>query len=270
MSATDRTDMTATRIADLGRIERGPEAWRLATSAYDALIALLEDLSPEEWRRPTVCDPWTVADVVRHVVGAAESFASLRENVRQQIRASRRADEFGGSPLDAWTGLHVRDHADLNPAELLERLREMGPKAVRGRSRFPRLLGGIAIKLSEAGSMPDGSPPKVTLGELNTYIYTRDVWLHRFDITRAVGREPRLDPDVDGRIIEDVVIEWARRHGRPFHLALTGPAGGAYRQGQGGPELEVDAVELAWILSGRGEPDPEVPGAELLRTRVLF
>jgi uncharacterized protein (TIGR03083 family) len=270
VSTTDRTDMSATRIDDLERIARGPEAWELATAAYDALIDLLDDLSPEEWEQPTVCEPWTVADVVRHLVGAAESFASVREGLRQQLRSSRAKGEFGGSSLDAWTGLHVRDRADLGPSELLARLRQIAPKAVEGRSRFPRLLGRISVGLSEPGSVPDGSPQSVTLGELNTYIYTRDAWLHRVDIVRAVGREPRLDPDVDGRIVEDVVIEWARRHGRPFQLALTGPAGGAYRQGEGGPELELDAVEFAWILSGRGEPDPGEPGADLLTKRVLF
>lgn len=270
MSATDGTDIIATRISDLERIERGPEAWELATTAYDTLIALLEDLSPEEWERPTVCAPWTVADVVRHVVGAAESFASVRDGLRQQIRASRVKGEFDGNPLDAWTGLHVRDHTSLGPEELLARLRHIAPKAVKGRSRFPRLLGRIPVSLSENGSVPDGSPETVTLGELNTCTYTRDAWLHRFDILRAVDHGQRLDPDVDGRIIEDVVIEWARRHGRPFHLTLDGPAGGAYRQGQGGPELELDAVEFAWILSGRGEPDPGAPGADLLTNRVLF
>lgn len=76
--------------------------------------------------------------------------------------------------------------------------------------------------------------------------------------------------EVDGRIVADVVAEWAGRHGRPFELHLTGPAGGRYRRGRGGPSLELDAVELCWILSGRGEPDPAQDGADLLRTRVVF
>jgi uncharacterized protein (TIGR03083 family) len=261
---------TVTQVNELERIERGPEAWRLAGAAYNALIAELEGLAPDEWERPTVCEPWTVADVVRHVIGAAESFASLREGIRQQVWASRHADEFGGSDLDAWTGLHVRRHASLEPQELLARLREIAPKAVKGRSRLPALIGRIPVPLPEVGSMPAGSPDGVTLGELNTFVYTRDTWLHRIDITRATDREPTLDPDVDGRIIEDVVIEWSRRHRQPFQLALAGSAGGTYAQGDGGPRMNLDAVEFAWILSGRSEPDPSIPGADLLRTRVLF
>jgi hypothetical protein len=60
-------------------------------------------------------------------------------------------------------------------------------------------------------------------------------------------------------LVADVVEEWAQRHGRPFTLRLTGPAGGTW--GTGGPELEFDAVEFCRALSGRGTAplDTEVP-----------
>ena len=61
-----------------------------------------------------------------------------------------------------------------------------------------------------------------------------------------------------------MVADWARRHGRPFTLTLTGPAGGSFRVGESGPELELDAVEFARILSGR----ERAPG--LLATAVPF
>lgn len=263
---------TAKPVAQLSRIERGEEAWRLASATYDALLDLLEDLDPEEWETPTVCAPWTVADMVGHLIGAAEGEASIVEGIRQHLVAERRKSDHRGSHLDAWTALHVERHASLPPAQRLARLREVAPAAVRGRSKLPRLLGPIPVSVVDDtnGSLPEGSPEKVTVGELNTVIYTRDTWLHRIDIARATGRDPRLDPAVDRRIVADVVVEWASRHGRPFSLTLTGPAGDRYQQGTGGPHIELDAVELCWILSGRGEPDPEHPAADLLRTRVLF
>lgn len=135
---------------------------------------------------------------------------------------------------------------------------------------MPRLLGRISLTLPPTGSLPAGSPSRITLEELNAVVYTRDTWLHRIDIAHATGRDPRLDPAVDGRIVADVVADWAGHHGRPFHLHLTGPAGGRYQQGTGGPHIEIDAAELCWILSGRGEPDPHRPGADLLGARVLF
>lgn len=261
---------TATRVENLHRIERGPEAWRLAAAAYGALIDLLEDLDPDDWRAPTVCEPWTVADVVGHVIGSAETQASVVEQVRTQLWARRHADEFGGQSLDAWTGLHVREHAGLAPDERLAALRELAPRAVRGRARLPALLGRIPLPLDPGGSMPDGTPARITLGDLYTVILTRDTWLHRLDVARATDRDPRPDPAVDGRLVADVVAEWAARHGRAFRLTLTGPAGGTYVQGTDGPPMTLDALEYCWILSGRGEPDPDAPGAELLRTRVLF
>ena len=53
--------------------------------------------------------------------------------------------------------------------------------------------------------------------------------MHRLDIARATGHAPVLTADHDGVIVADVVAEWARRHGRPYRLELTGPAGGVWR-----------------------------------------
>lgn len=60
------------------------------------------------------------------------------------------------------------------------------------------------------------------------------------------------------------------RHGRPFDLILTGPLAAHYARPGEDPRLRVDAVKLSWILSGREQPDLELPGEELLTTRLLF
>lgn len=60
-----------------------------------------------------------------------------------------------------------------------------------------------------------------------------------------------LTPQHDGRIVADLVREWSTTHEDPFDLLLTGPAGGHFVRG-GGERLEMDAVELWRILSGRG------------------
>jgi hypothetical protein len=95
-------------------------------------------------------------------------------------------------------------------------------------------------------------------------VLTRDTWMHRVDVTRAIGREPDLAADHDGVLIADVVAEWALRHGRPFDLHLTGPAGGRWSAGEDGPSLELDAVEFCRIVSGRGA------GTGLLAEQVPF
>ncbi len=73
-----------------------------------------------------------------------------------------------------------------------------------------------------------------------------------------------LTPGHDGRLVADAAAEWARSHGQPFSLTLTGPAGGQWRKGNNGEHLELDALEFCWPLAGRA------PGAGLLATRVPF
>jgi len=89
------------------------------------------------------------------------------------------------------------------------------------------------------------------VGYLFDVILTRDTCMHRVDLSRATERALELTPDHDGRIVADVVAEWARRHGRPFTLTLSGPAGGVFTQGTAGEQITMDAVEFARTLSGR-------------------
>jgi hypothetical protein len=109
-----------------------------------------------------------------------------------------------------------------------------------------------------------GQRERWRLGFLVDVCYTRDVWMHRVDIARATGRELVLTADHDGVLIADIVREWAARHGQPCTLTLTGPAGGTWTWGDGGPTYELDAVEFCRTLSGRAV------GEGLLATPVPF
>jgi hypothetical protein len=102
-------------------------------------------------------------------------------------------------------------------------------------------------------------------GYLVDTIFTRDTWMHRLDLCRATGREMVLTADHDGRLVADVVAEWARRHGHRFSLILNGPAGGRWTRDRGETEpIEMDALDFCWTLAGRGS------GAGLLETPVPF
>ena len=83
-------------------------------------------------------------------------------------------------------------------------------------------------------------------------------------MSRAIQRDATLSHDHDGRIVADVVAEWARRHGQPFTITLAGSAGERCTAGTGGAQLELDAIEFCRNLSGRSR------GAGLLATRVPF
>ncbi len=105
------------------------------------------------------------------------------------------------------------------------------------------------------------------LGYLIDIIYLRDLWMHRVDLVRAVGRPFELSSAHDGRIVSDVAYEWARRHGKAFVLELTGPAGGTYSHDSTSSEathVSLDAVEFSRALAGRA------PTAGLLTIVVPF
>jgi uncharacterized protein (TIGR03083 family) len=245
------------------RIRRGQDAARLAAGAYDALLALLDDLEDRDASLPTDCAAWDVGDLVGHLVGAARAHASLREQMRQLRHGQRHAADFDGNAMDAMNDLQVRDHAHLALTQKTAQLRSLAPVAVRRRTRLPRPLRHLPVPLDRTGSMPPGLPSRVPLGWLNEVVLTRDVFLHRVDLARATGRDlPRNE--TDARIVADVVADWLAAHGRAVEVRLTGPAGGHFVQGAGGPTLELDAIEFCRIVSGR------VPGTDLLATYVLF
>jgi uncharacterized protein (TIGR03083 family) len=250
--ATDTTPRSAARRPALDR----DAARRLATTEYDRFRLLLSDLDPPDWARPTDCPEWDVRAIAGHVLGMAEMVASVRQFVAQNVGASR-----AGGGIDALTGLQVRGRARLTPPEVYERFAAVAPRAVRGRRRLSRLIGRFTLPEDQ---VVGDRTERWTFGFLFDVVLTRDTWMHRVDIARATGRGVALTPDHDGVLVADVVAEWGQRHGRPHRLRLTGPAGGTWAVGDGGPELELDAVEFCRVLSGRGN------GTGLLAEQVPF
>lgn len=234
------------------------EAMALAATEYERFGTLLRALEPLDWAAPTDCPAWDVRAMVAHVVGAMAANASMRENLRQ-LRLARKGD---GPLVDELSALQVADRAGTTPDTLLTELERLTTPAVKGRSRVPGPVRSVARMPVE---MPYGTETW-TLGYLIDTIYTRDVWMHRVDIARATGHDLELTADHDGRLVADVVAEWARRHSRPFTLVLDGPAGGAFTAtGAGEPEARhLDAIEFARTVAGR------VPAEGLLATAVAF
>ena len=223
-------------------------AMRLAAAEYERFADMLRALRPGDWTRPTECPGWDVRAMAAHALGMVEMAASLRENYRQLRLARRR----GGVFIDALTGLQVEERQHMTPEQITGRFAVRAPKAARGRRRTP---GFIRRRVMPEPQQVGGRDEVWTMGYLVDVILTRDPWMHRADIARATGAAHVLTAEHDGVLVADVAAEWAARHGQPYTLRLTGPAGGSWVSGEGGPVIETGAVEFCRALSGRGHAD---------------
>lgn len=181
--------MTTTTSRDLGAPARRAAldhdlAVRLAAAEYARLLDQLRSLAPQDWSRPTSCSEWDVRAMVSHVLGMAEMSASLRQQVHQMGTAGR----AGGVFIDALTALQVDERRHLTPTQIVQRLTEVAPRAVRGRRRTPALLRRCTLPQDQTVSGQPLTPPEPwTIGFLIDVILTRDVWMHRTDVADATG-----------------------------------------------------------------------------------
>jgi uncharacterized protein (TIGR03083 family) len=91
----------------------------MACDERSDLAAFLETLTPLEWNAPSLCDRWTVKDVVAHVVSYEEltPFGLVKRFAKGRVV---RANEVG-----------VREFAPMSPQELMEFLRRhLRPKGL--------------------------------------------------------------------------------------------------------------------------------------------
>ncbi|MCU1641309.1 MAG: hypothetical protein JWN03_1584 [Nocardia sp.] len=230
---------------------------RLAATEYDRFAAVISSLTAEQWTAPTECPDWDVRQLACHVLGMAAYAASIREGRRQAAQAHSR----GGVYIDALTCIQVQERADYTPERIVHEYGQTAPRAARGRRWTPPFIR--ARQLPHPQEI-DGIDEWWTIGFVTEVILTRDVWMHRVDLCRATGQLMRLTPEHDGVLVEDVVTEWAARHGKPYTLHLTGRAGGTWSTGSAGETHELDAVEFCRTISGRGT------GTGLLSTFVPF
>jgi uncharacterized protein (TIGR03083 family) len=234
------------------RITRS-EARILAIEELARFAALAASLTPDEWAAPTDCTRWDVRAMALHILGSGEAQASVREFLHQLLRGLPLNKEIDSHHwVDGLNELQIRERNHLTNDELVAELTAIGPKAVEGRWRTPPPMRHLPVPFGP----PIGWRPLKYLLDVG---FTRDVWAHRIDIHAAIGRPMHPTPEHDGRLVADIVAEWAELHSQPFDLVLTGPAGGTFTKGAGGEHVEIDALEFIRTLSGR------LPGNGVLR-----
>lgn len=246
-----QTDKKSARLPELDR----ETATRLAATEYERVADLLGRLAPEQWAVETECPGWDVRAMAGHMLGMIQMVASVPELMRQQMAATRAAKRNGGLMIDALTALQVEKNAALTSAQLVAEIRSLAPRAVKNRRRAPAVIRNQ--------SMQDETDGWWTMGYLFDVILTRDPFMHRIDITRAIRVPMDVTAEHEGVIVADVVREWAGRHRMPYLLELTGPAGGRWQEGEG-EHLTMDAFEFCRAVEGRA------PATGLLATQVPF
>lgn len=247
----------ATAVEAIEAVEHD-EAMLLAQVECERLLSVVDSLRADDYAHPTDCPGWDVKAMLGHLTGMFKLQADAEERARQIRLATETAARTGGRRLDAMTALQVEEHASLAPEELRLAMRDAASRGLQARN--------ATTAAQRAGTYDPQLPGENswTFGYLFDIVHTRDPWIHRVDICRATGHFIVLTPEHDGRIVADVVAEWARRHGQPFRLTLGGEAGGCFQAATGGVHLELDAVEFCRILSGRSA------GEGLLAARVPF
>jgi uncharacterized protein (TIGR03083 family) len=222
-----------------------PEARVIAEEEWARFAEAAASLTPQEWTVRTDCTAWNVRQMLLHVLGSGYAQASVRQFVRQLRKGlplNKQIDSHHW--VDGMNEFQIRERDQLSNDQIVDQLREIGPKAVRGRWRTPLPARYLP--------MPFGPPVGwVPLRYLLDVGFTRDVWCHRIDLHQAIKRPMQVTADHDGRLVADIVLEWANIHRQPFELVLDGPAGGKFSQGVGGERVEIDALDFIRVVSGR-------------------
>ncbi len=117
--------------------------------------ALVDSASPDDWARPSPVAEWTALDIVKHLVEWPRGFLRGADIELPAL-------DVAADPVAAWKQ-HVADiQAVLDePA-------------------------GRILRNPHTGEQP--------VEEAIDQFYTGDLWLHSWDLAKAFGREPDLDP----------------------------------------------------------------------------
>ncbi|MGH2753197.1 MAG: maleylpyruvate isomerase family mycothiol-dependent enzyme [Actinomycetota bacterium] len=231
-------------IAELRGLSAEDSKW-IGAFQNERMLRLLRTLDPDEWDAPTDCDRWSVKDIVSHLIGWAEFFSSGKE-FRHQFAASIRRRKELGNPVNAQNEQQVEDRRHLSPDELIERFEGAMARFLNFRMKVGRY----------AHFVPWYDPSIIglsNLGYIARVIYTRDVFMHRIDISRATDRPVVLE-HADAELLADVVRDWAKRRkvDATIDLGSVGKflAGAPHRA-----TIAGNGVQFSRVMTGRAGPE---------------
>ncbi len=252
------------------------ETLHLLQGEREALLSLLNDLSPDEWESSTICSGWSVKDIAGHLLGDDLGMLSRGRDAYDNpdfavgLDISRLSDLIVA--IDRQNALWVEAMRRLSPRVVTELLEWTGPPT----EAYFASLDPTAFD----GPVDWAGPGPAPLWLHVAREYT-ERWVHQQHIRDAVGRPglterrwlaPVLEAFVRG--LARVLASESRPDGTTLRLVITGDAGGdwvAQRQ-QGAwvlgtdPDIGADATvtldeQIAWRLFTKGLPVAEAKEA---------
>jgi uncharacterized protein (TIGR03083 family) len=206
------------------------DAWTAIDDHRRALVHLLEDLSEEEWRQPSLCDGWTVRQVAAHLALQNTTWSIMPHAVLDLIR-------HGG--MNGAIHVMACRHAEL-PVEVI--------------------VGEIRDRIGVWRPLPT-----VTVRE--TAI---DYLVHGQDIAVPLGRSLQMPPDLAvlaaDRVWSRSLMFRARKKLAGYRL-VADDAPWAVGQGQ---EISGPIGVLLLLLTGRPAALPQLSGSGAAGLRDLL
>lgn len=195
--------------------------------------ATAEDLTADDWARPSLCDDWSNHDVLAHLVIGYRTGPSAM--VAEMLRHAGSFDRANAAIARSLA-------ASRRPAELLDEFERL--------TRRPRGLGRYF-------------PRRLLLGDHVT---------HELDILFALDREPSVPADAAISVLNTQVavpnpFVPAFRNSRGLRLVATDAD---WAHGEQGPIVRGRAVELISVLGNRPRKLPSLSGdgVDVLASRV--
>jgi len=183
------------------------------------LVSYLEALPEGAWDKQTLCEGWSVRELVAHLIGNA---------------ADLLAQNFDGAGSPEYNQRQVDERAGRSPAELLSEWAGHGPA-------FEAAIEGFDDALWTADYLDLG-----TVGEALQRL-VEDIWVHAQDIRIPLGDAPDVGPGLDATL-DCIARELPKR------CARLAPAIGSVRIETGGTTRDVVVGADGVTVTVTGEP----------------
>ncbi|MFZ3306982.1 MAG: maleylpyruvate isomerase family mycothiol-dependent enzyme [Mycobacterium sp.] len=165
--------------------------WALAHAERAALAEDLSGISPEQWRRGTLCGKWDVEEVVAHLTAAAS--LNQWKWLRSMLGARMRPDVHNQRRLV--------EHRGSTPAGTLDRFRAVIYSTTAPSAHIPAYLGEVVVHAQDIRHPLGlvGTPSVDALTPVAAFFARRDFAVA--SRTRVAGLQLRADdgPFIAGR-----------------------------------------------------------------------